>query len=228
MCRGLSDHRPGRGRRRAARCHHRGHDVLRGADGTAAARAWAGACVASGECIKACDYGVNPRFLLAMTRVEIARKDEIAVRRRKGSRASGALPATSTISRGCSSRTNCWNGSASARGPTPRSRRRSPISCSTLAATCSRPRTSRCSRSMSWTRSASPIGCWAVQPIAAACSSCALATPKPSAGSRKRRSTSSQQATPARCSPGARAARCSSPKSRCRRSSACAAHGRSR
>ena len=59
-------------------------DVLRGADGTAAARAWAGACVASGECIKVCDYGVNPRFLLAMTRVEIAREDEIAVRRRKG------------------------------------------------------------------------------------------------------------------------------------------------
>ena len=48
-------------------------DILRGADGTAAARAWAGACVASGECIKACDYGVNPRFLLAMARVAIAR-----------------------------------------------------------------------------------------------------------------------------------------------------------
>jgi heterodisulfide reductase subunit D len=59
-------------------------DILHGADGTAAARAWAGACVASGECIKACDYGVNPRFLLSMTRVEIARKNDIAARRRKG------------------------------------------------------------------------------------------------------------------------------------------------
>ena len=59
-------------------------DILRGTEGTAAARAWAGACVASGECIKACDYGVNPRFLLSMSRVAIARKDDLAVRRRKG------------------------------------------------------------------------------------------------------------------------------------------------
>jgi Fe-S oxidoreductase len=59
-------------------------DILRGADGTAAARAWASACVASGECIKACDYGVNPRFLLAMTRVAIARKNDVTERRRKG------------------------------------------------------------------------------------------------------------------------------------------------
>jgi heterodisulfide reductase subunit D len=27
----------------------------------------------SGECIKACDYGVNPRFLLAMARVAMAK-----------------------------------------------------------------------------------------------------------------------------------------------------------
>jgi Fe-S oxidoreductase len=59
-------------------------DILRGADGTVAAGAWAGACVASGECIKVCDYGVNPRFLLSMTRLAIARKDDLAARRRKG------------------------------------------------------------------------------------------------------------------------------------------------
>jgi heterodisulfide reductase subunit D len=59
-------------------------DVLRGEPGTAAARAWASACVASGECIKACDYGVNPRFLLAMTRVAINQSEDVAVRRRKG------------------------------------------------------------------------------------------------------------------------------------------------
>ena len=28
----------------------------------------------SGECIKACDYGVNPRFLLAMARLALTRK----------------------------------------------------------------------------------------------------------------------------------------------------------
>src|SRR5262249_2629583 len=59
-------------------------DILHGADGTASARAWASACVASGECIKACDYGVNPRFLLSMTRVAMRRADDVAVRRRKG------------------------------------------------------------------------------------------------------------------------------------------------
>jgi heterodisulfide reductase subunit D len=59
-------------------------DILRGAQGTAAAHAWARACVASGECIKACDYGVNPRFLLAMARVAINQSEDAAVRRRKG------------------------------------------------------------------------------------------------------------------------------------------------
>jgi Fe-S oxidoreductase len=59
-------------------------DILRGADGTPAARAWASACVSSGECIKACDYGVNPRFLLSMTRVAMERAADIAARRRKG------------------------------------------------------------------------------------------------------------------------------------------------
>src|ERR1700739_1819345 len=47
-------------------------DILRRGTGTgtgnAAARQWARGCVRSGDCIQACDYGVNPRFLLAMTR----------------------------------------------------------------------------------------------------------------------------------------------------------------
>ncbi len=62
-------------------------DIVRlaGGDGNAAARRWASSCVLSGECIKACDEGVNPRFLLAMARVAIAReKDELAPRRRQG------------------------------------------------------------------------------------------------------------------------------------------------
>ncbi len=60
-------------------------DILRTGDGLASAKNWAAACVQSGECIKACDYGVNPRFLLAMARVALARgKNAIADRRRKG------------------------------------------------------------------------------------------------------------------------------------------------
>jgi len=49
-------------------------DILRGNDGPEASRKWASACMLSGECIKACDYGVNPRFLLAMTNVAMARR----------------------------------------------------------------------------------------------------------------------------------------------------------
>ncbi len=45
-------------------------DILRHGEGNEAARKWASGCLLSGECIKACDYGVNPRFLLNMARVK--------------------------------------------------------------------------------------------------------------------------------------------------------------
>jgi Fe-S oxidoreductase len=60
-------------------------DILREGDGHEAAKMLASACMLSGECIKACDYGVNPRFLLAMARVAIAKSgNELAERRRQG------------------------------------------------------------------------------------------------------------------------------------------------
>ena len=60
-------------------------DILRTGDGPDASRKWASACMLSGECIKACDYGVNPRFLLAMARVAIAKsQNELPERRRLG------------------------------------------------------------------------------------------------------------------------------------------------
>jgi heterodisulfide reductase subunit D len=58
-------------------------EILRHGEGSPAARAWANACVSSGECIKACDYGVNPRFLLGMARVTVARAEEEAGDRRR-------------------------------------------------------------------------------------------------------------------------------------------------
>jgi Fe-S oxidoreductase len=59
-------------------------DILRTGDGPQASRQWASSCVLSGDCIKACDYGVNPRFLLAMARTRMARAadDEPTMRRR--------------------------------------------------------------------------------------------------------------------------------------------------
>jgi len=53
-------------------------------DGSDAARKWANACILSGECIKACDYGVNPRFLLYMARVKLARAADPATQRKNG------------------------------------------------------------------------------------------------------------------------------------------------
>src|SRR6478672_2344322 len=60
-------------------------DLVRTGKGPEASRKWAAACMLSGECIKACDYGVNPRFLLAMARLGIAKADnELPERRRQG------------------------------------------------------------------------------------------------------------------------------------------------
>jgi heterodisulfide reductase subunit D len=60
-------------------------DLVRTGEGPEASRKWAAACMLSGDCIKACDYGVNPRFLLAMARGAMRRKEsDLATRRRAG------------------------------------------------------------------------------------------------------------------------------------------------
>jgi heterodisulfide reductase subunit D len=60
-------------------------DVVRTGDGPEASRKWASSCVLSGECIKVCDYGANPRFLLNMARVAMARaKNEPREQRKAG------------------------------------------------------------------------------------------------------------------------------------------------
>jgi heterodisulfide reductase subunit D len=57
--------------------------ILRTGDGPQASRNWASACVLSGECIKACDYGVNPRFLLGMARLAMTRHKVAAQEQRR-------------------------------------------------------------------------------------------------------------------------------------------------
>ena len=60
-------------------------DIVRSGQGPEASRKWAASCILSGDCIAACDYGVNPRFLLAMARVAIAKHaNELPERRRQG------------------------------------------------------------------------------------------------------------------------------------------------
>ena len=60
-------------------------DIVRSGDGPAASKAWAKGCALTGDCITACDYGVNPRFLLAMARSAMARAaNDPRERRKKG------------------------------------------------------------------------------------------------------------------------------------------------
>src|ERR1700730_16982414 len=60
-------------------------DIVRSGEGPEASRKWAASCMLSGECIKACDYGVNPRFLLAMARLGMTKAArELPERRRQG------------------------------------------------------------------------------------------------------------------------------------------------
>jgi len=59
--------------------------ILRTGQGPEASHKWAEGCILSGDCIKACDYGVNPRFMLSMARIAAAKaKSEPQERRRKG------------------------------------------------------------------------------------------------------------------------------------------------
>jgi heterodisulfide reductase subunit D len=60
-------------------------DMVRTGEGPEASRKWAASCMLSGDCIEACDYGVNPRFLLAMARLAVAKaENELPDRRRQG------------------------------------------------------------------------------------------------------------------------------------------------
>jgi heterodisulfide reductase subunit D len=58
-------------------------DIVRNGDGPEASRKWAQSCMLSGECIKACDEGVNPRFLLAMARVAMTKAEHGSPERRR-------------------------------------------------------------------------------------------------------------------------------------------------
>jgi heterodisulfide reductase subunit D len=57
-------------------------DLLSGGEGRKDAERWAQVCTNSGKCIPACDYGINPRFMVNMARVAAkAKLGDDAVRR---------------------------------------------------------------------------------------------------------------------------------------------------
>lgn len=60
-------------------------DIVRMGEGLATSKAWAKGCALTGDCIAACPEGINPRFLLAMARVAMAKTStELRERRKKG------------------------------------------------------------------------------------------------------------------------------------------------
>jgi Fe-S oxidoreductase len=60
-------------------------DIVRRGDGPEPSKAWAKGCALTGDCIAACDEAVNPRFLLAMARVALAKhSSELRNRRKQG------------------------------------------------------------------------------------------------------------------------------------------------
>jgi Fe-S oxidoreductase len=57
-------------------------DLIAGGAGPADAERWAQVCTNSGKCIPACEYGVNPRFMVNMARVASkAKKGDAEIRR---------------------------------------------------------------------------------------------------------------------------------------------------
>src|SRR5579862_7253190 len=76
-------------------------DLLAGGPGTPDAERWAQVCTNSGKCIPACDYGVNPRFMVNMARIASMnlRKGEAEVRRGAQQYFNSMGRSTRTISR---------------------------------------------------------------------------------------------------------------------------------
>jgi len=74
--------------------------LLRGEEYPPESARWAAVCTGSGHCIPACQYGVNPRFMLAMARLAMAKRKENSERRRDGfTRFSGMTTGVRVLSR---------------------------------------------------------------------------------------------------------------------------------
>ena len=59
-------------------------DILRTGGGPEASAKWASVCSGSGHCIPACDYGVNPRFMLSLARRALKKAQPEDARRDAG------------------------------------------------------------------------------------------------------------------------------------------------
>jgi len=60
-------------------------EILRGgADAQSRGARWANACTGSGRCLSACDDGINPRFMLAATRLRLNERRDVQEKRATG------------------------------------------------------------------------------------------------------------------------------------------------
>ncbi len=64
--------------------------ILRGGEDKDAAR-WAAVCSGSGHCIPECQHGIDPRFMLTMTRLEMASRNAVETKRQTGFKSFGAM-----------------------------------------------------------------------------------------------------------------------------------------
>ncbi len=86
-------------------------DLLAGGPGTAEAERWTQVCTNSGKCIPACDYGINPRFMVNMARIAAKTRHGDEAARRAGAAVFHARwAAASGSSRAFSSRPKFWPG----------------------------------------------------------------------------------------------------------------------
>ena len=195
-------------------------DILRSGDGPEAARKWASSCVLSGECIKACDYGINPRFMLAMARVSMVKaKNEPPQTRRRGVQDFRTLNQDVTILSRMQLTGDMLErlGQKTAKPTDPTSEdTKSDAPDFVFYTGCNVLKTPHiallCLDIMDALGAHYRV--MGGRAIAAASCSCAPATPKPPGALPPTRSTSCRNRSPARFSRGVRAAMCSSQRSR--------------
>jgi heterodisulfide reductase subunit D len=74
-------------------------DLLAGGEGTPDAERWAQVCTNSGKCIPACNYGINPRFMVNMARIAAKAKLGDAEVRRAAHRYFNTMLAPDVVAR---------------------------------------------------------------------------------------------------------------------------------
>ena len=85
-------------------------DLLAGGPGTAEAERWTQVCTNSGKCIPACDYGINPRFMVNMARIAAKAKLGDDAVRRAGQQYFTTMSRSLGSSLACNCRPRCWRG----------------------------------------------------------------------------------------------------------------------